>query len=93
METFEKFENVWDAIESDPKEAAKMKILSDLMFQILGIVKENHWSLDEAAQRFHVAPKRMDDVLAGRIYLFQPGELFEMVAALGRRVHVEIEAA
>jgi len=93
METFEEFESVWDAIESDPKEAAKLKTLSDLMFQVLGIVKENHWSLDEAAKRFKVTPERMDDVLAGRIYLFQPGELFEMVASLGRRVRVEIEAA
>jgi len=93
MEIFERYENVWDAIEEDPKEAARMTILSDLMIQVRRIVEQNRWSLVEAADRFQTTPEKVDDVLAGRINRLQPGELFQMVTALGRRVTVEIAAA
>jgi predicted XRE-type DNA-binding protein len=87
------FENVWDAIEDSPEEATKMKALSDLMIQVLKIIKDNHWSPAEAATRFHTTSAKMDDLLEHRIYRLTIDDLLEMIGALGRKVHIEIEAA
>jgi len=87
-----RFENVWDAIET-PEEAAKMKVLSALMIQVLRIIEENHWSPAEATKRFHTTPAKMDDLLEHRIYRFSVDDLLEMAGALGLNVHVEIKAA
>jgi predicted XRE-type DNA-binding protein len=89
----ETFESVWDAIEETPEQAAKMRAISDLMMQIDRIVRENKWSAAEAAERFRTRQERMQQLLDGRIDLFQFDDLLEMVAGLGRRVRIEIEAA
>ncbi len=88
-----RFENVWDAIEETPEEAAKMTVLSNLMIQVTQIVEQNRWTPCEAAERFHTSPAKMDDLLRGRIYRLTVDDLLEMVGALGRKVRVEIEAA
>ena len=87
------FECVWDAIEETPAQAAKMRAIADLMIEIGRIIRENKWDAAEAAERFQTTPAKMNDLLDGRIYLFQFDDLLEMVCASGRKVRVEIEAA
>jgi predicted XRE-type DNA-binding protein len=87
-----RFDNVWDAIET-PEEAAKMKVLSELMMQLLKIIEENRWSSAEATVRLHTTREKIDDLLEHRIYRFRVDDLLEMVGALGRNINVEIEAA
>ena len=89
----ETFTNVWDALELSPEEAARMTIISDLMMEMTRIVRQSRWTDDEAALHFHTTRERMDDLLQGRIDLFELDELISMVAAYGRKVRVEIEAA
>ena len=89
----ETFTNVWDALESRPEEAARMTIIADLMVEMTKVIRRSEWDKAEAARHFHSTYERMDDLLQGRIDLFELDELVRMVAAYGRKVRIEIEAA
>ena len=89
----ESFNDVWDALESSPEEAARMTIVSDLMMEMKKVVRQSAWNDTEGALQFHTTSERMDDLLRGRIDLFGLDELVSMVAAYGRKVCIEIEAA
>lgn len=53
---------------------------------------EGGWTQVDAAQRCGVTQPRISDLLRGRISRFSLDALVNIAAALGRRVHVEIEA-
>jgi predicted XRE-type DNA-binding protein len=89
----ESFDSVWDAICDTLEEAANLTARSDLMIQIEKILKAEGWTQKEAAKRCGVSQPRINDLLRGRIDNFSLDALVNMVAALGRKVRVEIEAA
>lgn len=91
--TSERFENVWDALADTPAEAANLTARSDMMIQIERIVKDAGWTQVEAARQCGVTQPRINDLLRGRIENFSLDALVNIVAALGRKVRVEIEAA
>lgn len=91
--TSERFENVWDALADTPAEAANLTARSDMMIQIERIVKDAGWTQVEAARQCGVTQPRINDLLRGRIENFSLDVLVNIVAALGRKVRVEIEAA
>jgi len=93
MSEVETFENVWDAIADTPEEAANLRTRADLMLKITEIIKAGGWSQKEAAARCHVTQPRINDLLRGRISRFSLDALVNIATALGRRVHVELEAA
>lgn len=88
----ESFASVWDAIANTPEAAANLRIRSELMRKIAVIVEEGGWTQADAAQRCGVAQPRINDLLRGRISRFSLDALVNIAAALGRRVHVQIEA-
>jgi len=63
------------------------------MQQIAAIVKESGWIQTEAATRCGVTQPRMNDLLRGRVSRFSLDALVNIATAIGRRVHVELEAA
>jgi predicted XRE-type DNA-binding protein len=89
----EKFASVWDAIADTPEQAANMRTRAELMRQIAAIVKKNKWTQTKAADRCGITQPRMNDLLSGRIARFSLDALVNIATALGRRVHVELEAA
>jgi len=93
MDGIYSFERVWDAISDTPEEAANLRTRADLMRKIAEIIEEGRWSLKEAATRCHVTQPRINDLLRGRISRFSLDALVNIATALGRRVHVELEAA
>lgn len=90
---FEEFESVWDAVADTPEEAANLKLRSDLMMKIEGIVKKNGWTQAEAAKRCGVSQPRINDLLRGRISRFSLDALVNIASALGRKVKIRLEAA
>ena len=88
----ESFASVWDAIADTPVEAANLRLRSELMDKIAALVEENGWTQVDAANRCGVTQPRMNDLLRGRISRFSLDALVNIAAALGRRVHVELEA-
>jgi predicted XRE-type DNA-binding protein len=89
----ETYVNVWDAIADTPAEAANLRVRSDLMREITAIIDDNGWTQVEAAKHCGVTQPRINDLLRGRISRFSLDALVNIATALGRRVHVELEAA
>lgn len=93
MSKVETYNSVWDAIEDTPEEAANLRARSELMMQLTAIIKANKWTQSEAAQHCGVTQPRMNDLCRGRISRFSLDALVNIATALGRRVHIELEAA
>lgn len=85
--------SVWDAISDTPEQSANLRMRAELMQQIGAIVKESGWKQTEAAARCGVTQPRMNDLLRGRVSRFSLDALVNIATAIGRRVHIELEAA
>ena len=89
----ERYASVWDAIADTPQEAENLRVHSELMDKITALIAQNNWKQAEAASRCGVTQPRINDLLRGRISRFSLDALVSIVAALGRRVHVELQLA
>ncbi|MGZ8928739.1 MAG: helix-turn-helix domain-containing protein [Methylobacter sp.] len=87
------FTSVFDAITDTPEQAANLQARSELMHLIAGIILDNGWNQTEAAQHCGITQPRMNDLLKGRLSKFSLDALFNIATALGRRVHITLEAA
>lgn len=93
MKQTETYDSVWDAITDTPGQAANLRARAELMQQIAAIVKDSGWTQTEAATRCGITQPRMSDLLRGRVSHFSLDALVNIATAIGRRVHVELEAA
>ena len=89
----ERYATVWDALADTPEESANLRTRAELMQQISAIIKENDWTQTEAAARCGVTQPRMNDLLRGRVSRFSLDALVNIATSIGRRVHIELEAA
>ena len=87
------YASVWDALADTPAQAANLRARTELMRQIAAIVKKNRWTQTEAAKHCDITQPRMNDLLRGRISYFSLDALVNIATAIGKRVHVELEAA
>ena len=92
MNETQTFASVWDAVADTPSEAANLRARAELMLEIANIVKESGWTQAEAAVKCGVTQPRMNDLLRGRVSRFSLDAMVNIATALGRRVHVQIEA-
>lgn len=93
MSKAETYSSVWDAIADTPEQAANLRARAELMQKIADIVQESGWTQVEAAARCGVTQPRINDLLRGRVSRFSLDALVNIATAIGRRVHVELEAA
>ena len=93
MSRKETYGSVWDALADTPEQAANLRARAELMQQIAAIIAENGWTQADAAGRCGVTQPRMNDLLRGRVSRFSLDALVNIATAIGRRVHVELEAA
>lgn len=93
MSKSETYATVWDALADRPEQAANLRARSELMQKIAEIVQENGWTQADAAARCGVTQPRMNDLLRGRVSRFSLDALVNIATAIGRRVHVELDAA
>jgi predicted XRE-type DNA-binding protein len=93
MTKIETFNSVWDALADTPEQAANLRARSELMRQIAAVIEANDWKQSEAATRCGVTQPRINDLLRGRVSRFSLDALVNIATAIGRRVHVELEAA
>ena len=89
--TYQEFANVWDAIADTPEEAASLTLRSQLMDQIMEIVKQAGWTQAEAAKQCGVTQTRIKELQRGRISEFSVDSLIDIATALGYRVTVRLE--
>ncbi|MBU1397241.1 MAG: XRE family transcriptional regulator [Gammaproteobacteria bacterium] len=93
MSKSETYASVWDALADTPEQAANLRARAELMQKIAEIVQESGWTQAEAATRCGVTQPRMNDLLRGRVSRFSLDALVNIATAIGRRVHVDLEAA
>ena len=89
----ESYDNVWDAIADTAGEAANMQAKAELMRQIVVIIKKQDLKQSMAAKLCGITQPRLNDLLRGRISRFSLDALVNIAAAIGQRVHIELEAA
>jgi len=87
------YASVWDAIADTPEQAANLRARAELMQKIAALVKETGWTQAEAARQCGVTQPRMNDLLRGRVSRFSLDALVNIATAIGRKVHIEFEAA
>jgi predicted XRE-type DNA-binding protein len=88
----ERFESVWDAIESSPQEAGSMKIRSALMMALKEHIVREKFTQARAADLLGVTQPRISDLVRGKINLFSLDMLVDMAAAAGLRVEMRLNA-
>ena len=93
MTRTEEFDSVWDALADTPEQAANLRARAELMRQIAAIIQAKGWKQVEAAEHAGVTQPRINDLLRGRVSRFSLDALVNIATALGRRVHLEIDAA
>ena len=93
MTKIQTFNSVWDAIADTPAQAANLQARAELMQQIAAIIKANNWKQSEAATHCGVTQPRINDLLRGRVSRFSLDALVNVATAIGRRVHVTLDAA
>ena len=93
MSKIESYDSVWDAIADTPGQAANLRARAELMQKIAAIVKESGWTQAQAAKHCGVTQPRINDLLRGRVSRFSLDALVNIATAIGRRVHVDLEAA
>jgi len=84
------FENVWDAIEDTPAEAANMAMRSSLLIAIQQRVENWNVTQIEAARRLGVTQPRLNDLLRGRIGKFSLDALINLAGKAGLVVRLDI---
>ena len=87
------YKSVRDAIADMPELPANLRALSDLMRAIAQIEASHGWIQADAAQRCGITRPRVNDLLRGRLSRFSLDALVNIAAALGQRVHLELEQA
>jgi predicted XRE-type DNA-binding protein len=86
----QRFDSVWDAIETLPAEAANMRARSDLMLALREMVEGWEVTQAEATGRLGVTQPRLNDLLRGRIAKFSLDALINLAARTGLGVRVEV---
>lgn len=76
----QKFENVWDALEDTPADAASMTLRSSLLIAI--DLRVRGWKITqvEAARRLGLTQPRLNDLLRGKINKFSLDALINIAA-------------
>lgn len=87
------FTSVFDAVTDTPEQSANLQARAELMQQIADIIQANAWTQIEAAQHCGITQPRINDLLKGKLSKFSLDALFNIATALGRRVHITLEAA
>ena len=92
MGTLNRFDSVWDALESDPVKAENMKLRSALMIAISEHIGEMGLTQAEAAKRLHITQPRVSALTKGKIEEFRLDTLINMAHRLGLHVTMQIAA-
>ena len=93
MSKLKSYASIWDAIADTPADAANLRMRSELMRCIAGILSDSGWTQAEAARRCSVSQPRINDLLRGRISRFSLDALVNMASTLGWKVSLQMKAA
>ena len=87
-----RYQNVFEALESDPAVAENLRIRSRLMSELVRYIEQNSLTQREAAELLDVSQPRVSDLMGGKIDRFSIDMLVNMLARTGRHVSVRVSA-
>jgi predicted XRE-type DNA-binding protein len=87
------FENVWDALEDTPAEAASLTMRSAVMIAVEQRVRGWNVTQAEAARRLSITQPRLSDLLKGKIAKFSLDTLIDLATRSGLVVRLDIDQA
>lgn len=82
----QKFDSVWDAISPTPEEAESMKVRSQLVIALNGLIEKRGLNTLEAAALLGVSQPRISELAKGKIQLFSVDKLINMLAHAGMHI-------
>ena len=88
----DKYESVWDALETDPVKVKNLKMKSDLLIEIEQIIKRRELTQAEAAKILKISQPRVSQLLNGRIENFRLDALVGFATRLGLDVKIQVAA-
>ncbi len=91
MNTNNRFDNVWDALEDDPVRAENLKLRSLLMIRIAEQIKLLNLTQKQAAELLKITQPRVSSLLNGKINDFRLDSLVDMAHRLG--LHITLDVA
>jgi len=80
------FENVWDAIRPPKEEPENMKVRSQLIIALNGLIAKRGLSTTAAAKVLGVRQPRISELAKGKIHLFSVDKLITMLAHAGMHI-------
>lgn len=87
-----RFESVWEAIESDPREAANLRARAELMIALQEHVRRRSMTQAEAARLLRITQPRVSDLMRGKIELFSIDTLVDLLGRAGASVKLSVQS-
>ena len=83
--------SVWQEIAKTPQEAEILSIRSNLMLEIVKMIRKKRWTKSNAAKKCGITQARLDDLLGGSIDKFSTEDLIDIFTNLGVKVQLSFE--
>lgn len=91
MNCADRYDNVWDALEDSPEQAANMRLRAELMRIAQEHVRSIGLTQREAASHLGLTQPRLNDLLQGRIQKFSLDALVKLLARAGKHVEIDVK--
>ena len=85
--------SVFHELGFDPEQSENLRIRSDLMIELSGLIDEKGWTQAQAAEVMGVSQPRISNLVCGKIDLFSIDTLIAMLGNAGVRVEVTTSAS
>jgi predicted XRE-type DNA-binding protein len=87
------FDNVWDALEKSPEEAAMMTMRSNAIIAVSDTVRGWNTTQARASRRLGITQPRLNDLLRGKINKFSLDTLLTLASRAGLKIKLDIRSA
>ena len=87
------FENVWDALEDNQRDAEKMKLRSELMTAVCAYLSNREGTQQQKADWLDITQPKLNDLIKGKISKFSLEALVDIATAAGMRVSMQVDRA
>lgn len=92
MNTDQRFDSVWDALEDNPIRAQNLKLRSGLLIEITETIKNQNLTQQQTATLLHITQPRVSALLKGKITDFRLDSLVDIAHRLGLHVSLSVAA-
>lgn len=92
MNTTQRFDSIWDALEDDPIRVENLKLRSALLIEITEVLKSRALTQQQAAELLHITQPRVSALLKGKINDFRLDSLVDIAHRLGLHVTLNVAA-